>query len=116
MKGWAGLRRRDAVPGVERMGFLVTGGAPASSQELPAQDVTIFRHDPDQAIGIHGMLAHQLREPAYLPFETFEPPQHLFEVRGLPLASLGLGLAPGARALSGCSCLGDWYCPHASPT
>ncbi len=98
------------------MGFLVTCGYPASSQELPAQDLTIFRHDLDQAIGIHGMLAHQLREPAYLPFETFEPPHHPFEIHGLPIASPGLGPAPGARGLSGCSCLGHWYRSHASPT
>ncbi len=110
------LGGREAVPSVEGMDLLVTCGDPASSQELLAQDLTIFRHDPDQAIGIRGMLAHQLREPAYLPFETLEPPQHPREIHGLPIAWTGLGPPLGARGPSGCSCLGYWYRPHASLT
>jgi hypothetical protein len=52
------------------------------TQELLPQHLPIFGNDPDQSIGIFGVIAHQLGKCLHLAFQPIQAPQSILETFG----------------------------------
>jgi hypothetical protein len=49
------------------------------SEQLPTDDIPIFRNNANQAVHILGMLTNQLGQFLQLPFEPLKAPDHLVQ-------------------------------------
>jgi hypothetical protein len=70
--GWFSLLGILSVPPHPQPSLMV-------SEKLLPQYLAVLTHDPDEAIGILGMISHQLRKRLDLAFESIQPPENALE-------------------------------------